>query len=211
MKKKYKFVIPALLLLITAAISLAVMRSGGLSSPAMLTVAGLEVDAGELSLVMKEHIAEVSSYFAKEHGTDVQGEMWYGVYGGECPIEMLKELAAEELLSMKTEQKMFLEYGIVQDVSFSSFLTDLEQENAGRKETVSRGGVVYGPVEYGPREYYYYLHSMRLQKLYDLWVSKGMVEDGPQFIRLIEEEAAKSGIIWNDRAWEQEKRNLLGI
>lgn len=65
----------------------------------------------------------------------------------------------------KVEQQMLKENNVVEDISFSSFLNKVNQENEARKKAMDAGERIYGPKEYDARIYYDYIYSEAKEKM----------------------------------------------
>lgn len=129
------------------------------------TIGGLEITREELLLYAEEYRAPVAKYFADTYGAKVDQDFWSASFGEEVPSELVKEKALEELKITKTEQKLMLEHGIIQDAGYEQFLQELSAENQSRKRTVSAGGDLYGPEEYGEKDFFLLIHEKRRNNL----------------------------------------------
>lgn len=129
----------------------------------------MPVSYGEYMLIVDETRGETSAYFYENYHVDESVDFWSetAVFGGENPLEVLKETVLASVTKIKLEQQLMIEYGIVtaDDVTYKSFLKLFEKENLRRKTTIEQGGVVYGPEQYTQTGYYNYLHEARLQEL----------------------------------------------
>jgi len=128
---------------------------------------GEAVSANEFKVNLLNNSANTYSYFKQKYGVDDCAEFWTASYGGEIPIEYARKKALEAITRIKIEQAIAKQKGIVKDISYSDFLKQLEEENKARKKAVGKGKVIYGPVTYGEREFFNYLHSNIIIKLKD--------------------------------------------
>ncbi|KKO53103.1 peptidyl-prolyl cis-trans isomerase [Paenibacillus sp. DMB20] len=68
---------------------------------------------------------------------------------------------------IKVEQILMKEHGILQDISYKTFLKKLASENNDRQRKLRNDQPIYGPREYEAEEFYSYTHSMNLQHFID--------------------------------------------
>lgn len=115
---------------------------------------GEPVTVRELVRTMLRKKADVYAYFKLAHGADDHPEFWTTDYGGETPLGKIKEDALNELAAIKVQQSMAKEKGIVQDISYTSFLNELKAENARRREALENNRVIYGPRQYDETGYF---------------------------------------------------------
>jgi len=92
------------------------------------------------------------------------------------PVQQLAEQAAERLVVYKVQQQAMRQEGIVDDISFSGFLTILSSENHRRLQDKQDGKPIYGPVQYQMESYYEILHDNRMDSLKKLWAKKELSE-----------------------------------
>ena len=80
----------------------------------------------------------------------------------------LEQMRSEDMVKIKIEQEMMLESGMVTDISYSSFLKELNEENLKRKKQLENNQAIYGPKQYTEKTYYNILHAKRLEELKEL-------------------------------------------
>ena len=129
------------------------------------TACGLEITREELLLYVEEYRAEAAQYFAEQYGARVDNGFWTASFGGEIPSETVKKKALDALRLCKAEQKLMLEYGVIQDAGYTHFLQELSAENQRRATAVSHGDIIYGPEQYKERDYFLLLHEKRKNEL----------------------------------------------
>lgn len=71
------------------------------------------------------------------------------------PARHLLQDAALEQLARDTQVFLLArEHGLVDDIGYQAMTEAMAAENAARRQAVDRGEIVYGTVEFAPREYY---------------------------------------------------------
>lgn len=98
-------------------------------------------------------------HFTRNWGAEADKEFWDKEFDGITPREYLKEKTIESCALIKLQTLKMKEMGILEDISYQSFLQDLETENQRRKEITESGGVIYGPQQYSENEYFEYVFS----------------------------------------------------
>lgn len=151
-------------------IILAVILSKNVSEKETVAkINGTDVSYGEFALLAESLKSDVVTYFYTTHNVNEGIDFWDkdSDFGGEIPLEVLKEKTLSAVKEIKIEQELMVEYGVVNesDTTYEAFKELLEQENKRRADIIKSGGEVYGPQEYSASGYYQYLHSIRLQEL----------------------------------------------
>ncbi len=113
----------------------------------------------EFEQAVIETRSDVYSYFNQTYGAEHNTKFWTSSYEGEVPADMAKAKALDVVKRIKIQQILAKQKKIVQDISYSGFLDDLEIENKRRTEAVNNNKAIYGPVHYGEKEYYSYVFS----------------------------------------------------
>ena len=106
-----------------------------------------------------DYRAVTIDYFARNWNAQVDEEFWGKRFRDITPREYLAERTIENCALIKIQTLKMKEMGIINDISYQSFLSDLEVENQRRKETVQKGGIIYGPEQYSENEYFEYVFS----------------------------------------------------
>lgn len=60
----------------------------------------------------------------------------------------------EDCARIKLAELAMKEYGLLKDISYRTFLDNLERENQRREESYQKEQVIYGPQKYGEGEYF---------------------------------------------------------
>ncbi|MCR8660413.1 hypothetical protein [Paenibacillus endoradicis] len=143
------------------------MSSGEENNEVVFTIDTYEVKEAEFNAILQEKKALTTSYFKQTYNVDYSENFWTTTYEGENPLEYAKQQVMDQLLLLKIEQILMKENEIVSDISYDSFLKNLEIENIDRQNKIKNNEPIYGPKVYGTLEYYSYLHSINYQKLVD--------------------------------------------
>jgi hypothetical protein len=117
------------------------------------SVNGHPIRAGEMRLAMVRQRARILDSLSR-----------YGNPGLRKPESILEKQAFDECVSIKVQQILALEQGIVDDIDFTSLQRQRVKENQTRKRSAAEGGIVYGPVEYDEDSYFrYILNNMSIR------------------------------------------------
>lgn len=183
------------------------------SNDTVATVNGTDVSYGEFALLAEGLKSDVVTYFYSTHNVNEGIDFWdkNSDFGGEVPLEVLKDKTLSAIKEVKIEQELMIEYGVVEkkDTTFESFNKLLDEENERRAEIIKKGGEVYGPEKYSASGYYQYLHSIRLQELREAIFEKSgsdKTEDrfGDELLQeLIDERTEKTKVEKNDTVYSK--------
>jgi len=134
--------------------------AGDISSETVVaSVNGEPIVVAELLIGASHERAGVIADFSARHGARVDDRFWTTRFGGERPIDILKRRALELAVKRKLEQLLMKDHAVLQDPSYHAYLARLAGENARRSEALRTGQPIYGPEQYGEREYLEYLMS----------------------------------------------------
>ncbi|NOV00626.1 hypothetical protein [Paenibacillus planticolens] len=131
----------------------------------VFTMDGSAITYDEFQLVLQNKKALTTSYFKEKYNADYNKNFWSAVYQGENPAEYAKQLAVDELLKIKAEQRLMKENDVIQETTYRAFLKNLQDENEQRQRKYKNNQPVYGPIQYSAFEYYSYFRSINYQKL----------------------------------------------
>ncbi|MDQ6422669.1 peptidylprolyl isomerase [Paenibacillus sp. LHD-117] len=112
---------------------------------AVLAIGGESVFMDEFMLWANDSVAEVYGYFHERYGAEDNADFWTTAYGGEIPIERLKEQTLEKLKRIKAEQTMMKRLGVLEGTDYESFLRRFKAENHRRAKALEKGEPVFGP------------------------------------------------------------------
>lgn len=116
----------------------------------------------EFTLKLADNRAMISSYFNQKYNISYSEDFWTSQFNDEVPIEILKETTLRQLVNIKIEQQLAVKKGLLEDLSYSSFVNKLKIENRNRKKAIDNNEPIYGPEQYGEHQYFSYLHSIML-------------------------------------------------
>lgn len=170
--KNRKVVIPSVIVILVAAmlITLGMVGSNNLA----LTIEEEKVLEEEFLRAMSSEKYDVTQYFFRKYGAEVDGEFWVKEYGGESPYKMLTDSTLDSLALEHAVYEIAKEKGYLDTVGYSDLLKRFEMENKDRAEKVEKGEPVYGLAEFSLDLFLEY-EANALEKLYtnDL-VNEGM-------------------------------------
>lgn len=157
----------SLSILLFIALIIGVFMSFGksLDDQVLILVNDYPITYKEYEKVLLENRAIVQSYFNNTYEAEYDRDFWISNYDGETPLEVLKDVTLQQLIYRKIEQIAALNYGIADEISYESFLEELDTENMRRKEGIEEGRIIYGPVEFTLEEYYSYVQRDLIVKL----------------------------------------------
>jgi hypothetical protein len=131
-------------------------------------VNGEPISELEFKLRLIQNRAYVYDYFKRKYGVSDHQKFWDMSYGGETPIKVARVKTLNECVTIKVQQILAKQKGIIRDISYQGFLEVLKQENLRRKEAVQQGRPIYGPRQYDESGYYYYLFENMVIRLKDV-------------------------------------------
>lgn len=130
----------------------------------VLLVDGTPVTLQEYNLLMNREQSAVTNYFKLNYGADDQAGYWTRSFGGETPLEVLKQRADEQAVQNKTLQNLAKSQGLIADVSFSSLYADFTAMNRERSQSMGSGQTVYGLASFSLDQFYdYYMNNLKLK------------------------------------------------
>ncbi len=141
-------------------------------------VAKVNGDPISVALFTRRLAANRSSAYLRFSGGEkgaIGEDFWTKKHDGETPAEWLKRRTLEDCVRIKVELGIGKKYGLIPDTSYATFLKALDRENERRRAALARGEPIYGPEQYGEREFLLYtLNNLRLA------VQSKLAEEGPQ-------------------------------
>jgi len=132
-------------------------------------VNGEGIENREFMLIASQKKAEVFKYFTDKYDAEYSETFWDSSFDGEKPSERISQLVMDELVPIKIQQKMAVEYGVLDSCNYSDFLKRLERENAERKKKKDNNQIVYGVTEYSEEAYYSDEFAKTILSLKDIW------------------------------------------
>ncbi len=123
------------------------------------TVDGEPIVLRELKQRLMRNRAMIYSHFNQKYGVRDSRDFWTTGHGGEVPIEMIKKKSLAEAIRIKIEQIIAKQNGVIDDISYGTFLERRVKENKRRKIAVAKKQVIYGPIQYTEQVYFSYIFS----------------------------------------------------
>lgn len=165
--KKYKLLmfLTILMLLLLVLVFFSFPKNEKSDDAVVFTLNGESVTDPEFEMVMSSLRGNVFSYFAQTYEAKDSETFWTSSFGGEVPIDVLKEKTVDILKKIKVEQLLMRSNGIVDDISFKGYMEKLNAENEQRKQAVAKKQPIYGPIQYEAESYYEMLHENRREQL----------------------------------------------
>lgn len=121
------------------------------------TVDGFPIHANEFQRAIHANKSGIIRYFYEKYGAEQSAAFWTTSYGGEFPLELLKKKALKDSVSLKIQQIIAKEQGVLSEISYSSFVQSLNQENERRQRAINNNQVIYGPTKYTEETYLEYV------------------------------------------------------
>lgn len=121
------------------------VRAGSADEDTVAFVNGEPVSEGEFRLLTEANRSDVYRYFREKYGAEDGEGFWNRSFGGEIPLERLRDVALDAAVKDKIIQLSARKLGLIDDLSFDGLVGRWQDENERRKKTIERGGVIYGP------------------------------------------------------------------
>jgi len=112
----------------------------------VMKVNGEPVTYGEFKHYIEANRSLVYTYFRNKYGAEDNEAFWTTAYGEEIPLKEISKLAIRDSVRRKVIQIMAKKNGLVEDISYTGLLRDLNSRNKERQEKVKNNEVIYGPV-----------------------------------------------------------------
>lgn len=126
---------------------------------------GEPISVREFRQILIKNRAGIYDYFKQKYGVEDSLKFWSTGYNGEVPAEIARKKTMDECVRIKLQQILARQKGLIQDISYTAFLKDLDAENKRRKKAVENGKALYGPIRYTESEYFNYVFSNMIIKL----------------------------------------------
>ena len=169
------------LLAIAAVVIGMVMRQN--APAAVMTVDGEAITQAELEFYIGRSRALVADRFHKQYGAEVTAGFWEREFDHTTPRQALLDKAVSALRYDKAILTDCRERGLVDDISFSTFLKNLDKENDRRAKAAVAGEVIYGNQVYTKEAYFDYVLSNLQIKQREAMESEGLLR--PEDVELI--------------------------
>ena len=119
----------------------------------------------EYKKAMDLNKAMVHNYFTIHHQLENKKGFWNEETLEGSPRKMLIEQSIEDLTRRKVEMGLMTEHGILEGADYETFQKSHKKENKRRKDTLSKGGIIYGPQSMNEHIYLRFLLSISRLKL----------------------------------------------
>lgn len=124
-----------------------------LRSYPVFTIDGWKVTEAEFKFFMEEKESDVRNYYQTKYNITLENNLWKEPIDGITPEDYLKDSAYKECMQTKSLFLLAKENKLVNFVDYSDFLKAVKKENENRTLAVKKGEIVYGMVNFTPKEY----------------------------------------------------------
>jgi len=119
----------------------------------------------EFTKQLASNRAKTISHFRVKFGAEYSNSFWYTTWDDHSPLDYIKEISFDELLTNKIELGLAREYGLVEDMDYESNNSRRLTVNADRDKAMAEHQVIYGPQSYSESVYYRYVSSLLIIRL----------------------------------------------
>ena len=201
--RKLSFLTPQILCLFAAARLLAAEPVDSFAEQPVLTVNQHAVSRDEFRWFMEQERAPVFQYFKTHYNLEDGKDFWTHPCDGTSPREMLRTNTLSRIAREKSEQILFLELGLVQEIRYSSFVEDLNKLNQAREQSAKEGKTIYGPVRYTQSQFYgHWKANLQIQAMEKLGLRRAGAtgkETSAAYERLLAERVKQAQVRTNDK------------
>ncbi|NQX58443.1 peptidylprolyl isomerase [Paenibacillus qinlingensis] len=150
-------------ILLTGSIQL--IREDSSNAASVASVNGEVVEAREFSVFLVAERAKILAYFQHTYGAEESPEFWTTSYQGEIPLDKITKEVLRKMMMLKVQQSLGIQYGHLQNASYTAFLEQLRIENERRTKDARAGKPIYGPKQLDAKVYYEMRQSQLLEDL----------------------------------------------
>ena len=150
-------------------VSMLLLPVTGSAQEVWLRISGEMVIKDEFIFFMMSQKALCSSYFSTKYQAEMGPGFWKGSYGGEVPLEYLKEKTLDELTRFKVHLVLAREQGLIVNTGFENLLKGFREENNKRKQKKEAGEVIYGPDSFTFQTWFSYWYSSLITESSKTW------------------------------------------
>ena len=125
---------------------------------------------------MQQASTSIYSYFEREYGALAGPDFWQDHYGGERPIDRLRQKAEEAIVRSRVQWGLAKKYGIVKDIGFLDRMR--QEDNEDRLNKQQNGQVVFGVQQLRDRDYEDYALSKAVIELKPKLLEEGVLSLG---------------------------------
>lgn len=155
MKRFVIFAVSAALLIaiaIPVVLSATVSRNSGKN--VILYVNGEPVVRDEYMLFISGNRSAVTTYFKTHYNAEDQENYWATSFGGQKPIDLLKQRATSDCVKAKVELELAKSNGLIRDTSYRYMEKEYEVKNLAIRQALNTKNTVYGLTQYNMSQYY---------------------------------------------------------
>ena len=132
------------------------------------TVNGEPVIVREFLLIAERARTGIIRYYRVNYKIGYGEDFWNMNIDRQTPGDLLKQRTLDTLVSIKIQQSLAYQFGLIADPNYKMFLDDFAAENKRRLEAKNAGKVIYGPVQYTEEVYFNYIFSNMVIRLKDI-------------------------------------------
>jgi hypothetical protein len=140
-------------------------QSSKISGDTLILVNGEPITKSEFIQFSQIERANVIQHYRNTFNLEFSEEFWNTKCDGKSPKELLIERTIDTLVSIKIQQIIAEQKGLIDEVTYSSFLDKLTKENLRRAQAKQNNNPIYGPIQYGESVYFNYLFSNMVIRL----------------------------------------------
>ena len=138
------------------------------------TVNGEPVSVKEFGYMMDLRKSHIYKYSENIEGVDESGRLQDN--NGESYGNRIKREAIDDAVRTKVQQILARQKGVIDDISYGTFLKNLRKENLRRERAVENNTeVIYGPIQYREWSYFDYLFENMLKSVKEKLVEKEII------------------------------------
>lgn len=130
-----------------------------------LSIGGEQITEEEFTLAMNDEKYDVSKYFFKEYGAEVDKDFWTKDIGSEAPYKKIADNAIDSLLYVHANYELAKENGYITDSGYDALLERYTKENEERARKIENNEPVYG-LKVFPLDLFIEYEMDALQKIY---------------------------------------------
>lgn len=161
--KNKKIVISGIV--ITFVIAILITPGMAKSNDLELSIEKEKIPEEEFLHVISSEKHDVTQYFFREYGAEVDENFWEQEYEGEYPYRMLVDNTLETLKKIHATYEIAKEKGNIDEAGFEALKERFELVNSDREKKIKNGEPVYGLAEFSLDVYIEY-EMDELQKMY---------------------------------------------
>lgn len=159
MNKKTLLICITAAAVIAAAVTSLILLHNNSDDKVAFSVNGIDVTAKELAAEMQDMKWQVSAEFYKKYNQNLSSKDWNKSFGGEIPIERLREISKDKIIEKKIKLTLANENGFSYPTDYDGFYKQMDEVNKNRKDKIHSGGVVYGSKEFTRKTWEAYVFS----------------------------------------------------